>query len=494
MLLINDGAGPVAIAGVMGGVESEIFDNTHTILLECAYFQPASVRRTSKKLGLSTEASYRFERGADWDDVVTAVGRTCRLVRELAGGRIAGGLRDVYPRTIEPVRLRLERSRAERLLGVKLTDARIEEILSRLNFVLERVGDGAWDVTCPTYRADMELEADLIEEIARFYGYQNIPTTSLPSKGAGITSPVYPFQSAARQLLRGFGYCEAVNLSFAGAEEEGHFPPLDGARLEIRNPLTEDTRYMRTNLTAGLVRSARRNFNHGMSEVRLFEIGKVYLAGDKGRPVERVSLGILGSGGFAGYNWHHPVLSYDFFHLKGVVAGLLSGMRSAPFEMLPVQGVPWLDPGEASAVRVGATQVGVLGALHPALAEEYKLKQSVYVAELDFEVLSGLVFAPVRYEPLPKYPAVIRDMSIMVARGVAYGSVRAGIEALGIRELAAIDLIDIYQGEKIPADKLSMTLRFTFLDREKTLTVDRVQSFSDNLLTFLRQTYGAVLR
>ena len=494
MLLINDGNGPVAIAGVMGGLESEISGTTRSILIECAYFQPASVRRTSKKLGLSTEASYRFERGADWGDVVTAVGRTCRLVEELAGGRIAGGLKDVYPRPIDPVRIRLERSRAERLLGVQLEEARIEGILGRLNFRLERAGEGVWEVACPSYRADMELEADLVEEIARFYGYQNIPTTSLPSKAAGVPSPVSAPQNAARQLLRGFGYCEAVNLSFAGPEEEQLFPSTDGARVQIRNPLTEDTRYMRTNLAAGLVRAARRNFNYGSSEIRLFEIGKVYRAGEEARPVERVSLGILGTGGFAGFNWDHPVLDYDFFHLKGIVTGLLSGLRSARCEISPAHDVPWLNPAEAASVRLGGGIVGVFGALHPAVMEEYKFKQAVYVAELDFETLSGLIFEPVRYEPLPKYPRVERDMSIMVSREVAYGSVRAGMQSLGIPELVAIDLIDVYEGDKIPADRRSMTFRLTFLDREKTLTVDRVQSFSDNLLTFLRQTYGAVLR
>jgi phenylalanyl-tRNA synthetase beta chain len=493
MLLINDGAGPVAIAGVMGGLESEISDTTRTILIECAYFNPASVRRTSKKLGLSTEASYRFERGADWDDLVPAVGRTCQLVRELAGGRIAGGLKDVYPNSVKPVKITLSRARVEGLLGVTLSGARIEEILGRLNFSLQPAGAGLWEVTCPSYRADMELEADLIEEIARFHGYQNIPTTALPSVGAGIPSPVAAAQNAARQVLRGLGYSEAVNLSFGNDDEERLFPS-DGTRAEIRNPLTEETRYMRNGLAAGLVRSVRRNFNFGMSEARLFEIGKVYRGGRGGRPAERVSLGIVGTGSFAGFNWDHPVYDYDFFHIKGVVNALLSGMRTAAFEFVPAQGIPWLNPSAAALVRVGETQVGVLGAVHPSIAEEFKFKQPVYVAELDFEALSGLAFEPVRYEPLPRYPRVERDMSIMVSRDVSYGAVQSGIESLHIPELVAIDLIDVYEGDKIPADKVSMTFRITFLDREKTLTVDRVQSFSDNILTFLRQTYGAVLR
>jgi phenylalanyl-tRNA synthetase beta chain len=251
---------------------------------------------------------------------------------------------------------------------------------------------------------------------------------------------------------------------------------------------------MRTSLAAGLVRSARRNFNHGTSEVRLFELGKVYHAGDNGRPLERVSLGILGTGGFAGLNWRNPGQPYDLFHMKGIVAGLLTRMRSAPFEFVPVQGIAWLDPDEAASVQVGGAQVGILGALARSVSEDLKLKQAVYVAELDFEALVPFVFAPVRYEPLPKYPGAERDLSVVISRDVPYAAIRSGIETLGIPELVSVNLIDVYEGEKIPPDKVSMTLRFSFLDREKTLTVDRVQAFSDNLLTFLRQTHGAVLR
>lgn len=493
-LLINDGDGPVAIAGVMGGLDSEIKPDTRTILLECAYFNPPSIRRTAKKLGLSTEASYRFERGADWGDTIQAAARTCLLIQQVAGGEIAGSLKDVYPAKIKPVRIGLRRRKAEALLGVTLEDAFVTSTLERLNFKPAPKGKGKWQVTCPSYRADTELEADVIEEIARFYGYQNVPNTLPRYNSQGLASPVFPFENAARRILLGLGYCEAVNLSFAAENEHNQFAPGNGERVALRNPLTEDTQFLRTTLAPGLVKSARRNFNHGIGEVRLFEIGRVYSLDSQGRPLERNTLGIVGSGGFAGCNWRHSQTAYDFFHLKGAVVALLRGMRSEEAEVVPAAGVRWLNPGDAAALIVGGERAGVLGSLHPDLAEEYKLKQPVFLAEIDFEALCRKVFQPVKYEPLPKYPAAERDLSVVLPREVSYGEIRRGILGLGVSQLVSVELLDVYEGESIPAGKVSMTFRFVFLDRRKTLTVDQVQAFSDNILTFLRSSYNAELR
>ncbi len=495
MLLINDGEGPVAIAGVMGGLHSEIEDSTKVVLLECAYFKPVSIRRTSKKLGLSTEASYRFERGADWDGTVRAIARTCYLIEELAGGRVAGGVRDAYPAKLAPVEIDLDCRRAESLLGVKLTCDFVETTLSRLNFKLTRRGKGAWRVTCPTYRADMELEADLIEELARFHGYQNIPTTVPPAKSAGVASPAFQYESAARRILLGLGYSEAVNLSFASEWEHRDFPAAGGGeRIAIRNPLTEETQFMRTTLASGLIRSAKRNFNWGQYEVRLFEIGRVYGTGTNGRPCETSALGILGTGDFAARNWAHPSGEYDFYHLKGVLDALLQGMRSPSATLSPASDVPWLNPADSCVISVGGRTMGVMGSLHPDLEDKYKLKQPLFLAEIDFAELCKLAFSPVQYSALPRYPAAERDLSIVVGREVVYGTILEGIHRLGIAELAGVELIDVYSGEGIPPDKISMTLRFTFQDREKTLTVDRVQAFGDNVLRYLKDTFKAGLR
>lgn len=495
MLLINDGEGPVAIAGVMGGLHSEIEQSTNIVLLESAYFDPVSIRRTSKKLGLSTEASYRFERGADWDNTIRVIARTCHLIEEIAGGRVAGGMRDAYPAQIDPIEIELRRDRAESLLGVKLADDFVESTLRRLNFKLVRRGKGAWRVTCPTYRADMELEADLVEELARFHGYQNIPTTTPPARNAGIPSPVFRQESAVRRILLGLGFSEAVNLSFAGEAEHMDFPPQgSGDRVAVRNPLTEETQFMRTTLASGLVKSAKRNFNHDNYQVRLFELGRVYRPGSDGRPCEKATLGILATGDFADHNWAHPAGDYDFFHLKGVVTSLLEGIRSKPAELGPAPEISWLNPADASSILIDGCCIGVMGSLNPGLEEKFKLKQPVFLAEIDFAELCRRAFTSSNYEALPRYPAAERDLSILVARDTAYGTICAGIQRLGMVELVRVDLIDVYEGSKVPAGKISLTLRLTFQDREKTLTVDRVQSFSDNVLAYLKGTFGAVLR
>ncbi len=494
MLLINDGEGPIAIAGVMGGLNSEISLSTTRVLLESAYFQPASIRRTSRKLGLSTEASYRFERGADWENTIPAIARTCYLIEKFAGGRIAGSLQDVYPGKKDPVRIFLRRENATALLGVKLTGRSIESTLQRLGFQLEKRGKNAWEVVCPTGRADMELEADLIEELARFHGYQNIPETLPPSRTVGTYSPFFAVENAVRGILASHGYCEAVNLSFATESDHREFPPLQGERAAVKNPLTEDTQFMRTTLAPGLVRSAKRNLNYGQRAVRLFEIGKVYRQGFDGIPVERNTLGILGTAGFTDHNWMSEEGSYQFFHLKGVLASLLQGIRVSSFEIEPTDTIGWLNPADAAALKIDGQILGVLGSLSPSIEEKYKLKQPVYFAEIDFEGIAAYAFPPVSYSSLPKFPSVERDMSVVVSRDLTYGLMQAGITGLKISELTEMNLIDVYEGEKIPQDKISLTLRFTFQDREKTLTIDRVQDFIDTILSFLKKTYGAELR
>ena len=495
MLMINDGEEPVAIAGVMGGLNSEIASGTTRVLLEAAYFQPASIRRTSRRLGLSTEASYRFERGADWNSPVPAIARACLLIKQLAGGRVAGSLKDVYPARKEPVRIELSRRRAAALLGVEPADDFIETTLGRLGFTLEKIGDGIWTASCPTFRADMELEADLIEELARFYGYDNIPATFPPCLTAGMHSPVYALENTIREALCGYGHSEAVNLSFAAEADHLDFPALTGERAAVRNPLTEDTRYMRTTLAAGLVRAAKRNFNFSRHNVRLFEIGKTYSIGDGSVPVERNTLGILGTGGFYDLNWLNAAPDYTFYHLKGLVEGLLQRLRIRNYVIEPLtQDLAWLALEDAACIRVDGEAVGVMGTLAPELEEKYKLRQKALLAEIDLEKIAPGAFAPVTYEPLPKLPSAERDLSVVVDKTVAFQAIRAAIAGLNIAELTDIRLMDVYEGEKIPKEKVSLTLRLTFLDWEKTLTIERIQEFMNIVLAFLNANYGAELR
>jgi phenylalanyl-tRNA synthetase beta chain len=251
---------------------------------------------------------------------------------------------------------------------------------------------------------------------------------------------------------------------------------------------------MRTTLAPGLIRSAKRNFNYGRRRVHLFEIGKTYFQDDQGRPAERNSLGILSTGVFADQNWISPAAEFSFFHFKGVIAALFKDIRISSVEFEPTDASPWLNPVDAAMVRVDGVIVGVIGSLAKSLEEKYKMKQTVFLAELDFEKIGGYAFAPVRYQTLPRYPSVERDLSIVIGRDLAYGAMRDGVKKLEIAELTEIDLIDAYEGEKIPEGKVGLTLRFTYLDREKTLTVERVQSFMEAISNFLINNYGAGLR
>jgi len=494
MLLINDGEGPIAVAGVMGGFDSEITQGTTRVLLEAAYFQPASIRRTSRRLGLSTEASYRFERGADWDNLVQSIARTCYLIKQLAGGRVAGSLKDVYPLRKEPARIELRRSRIAALLGVEPTDDFVEKTLRLLGFTLEKTGEGSWTVTCPTFRTDMELEADLIEELARFYGYDNIPMTYHPVSNTGILSPIYTLENTIRETCRGYGHSEAVNLSFAAEADHLDFPPLAGERAAVRNPLTEDTRYMRATLAAGLVYAAKRNFNFSRQNARLFEIGKTYFIGEDRVPVERNALGILGTGGFFDSNWLNTEPAYTFYHLKGLVEGLLQRLKISGYVIEPIRGIAWLAPEDAARIRIGDETIGVFGTLSPELEEKLKLRYPVLLAEIDIEKIAPFAFAPVRYKPLQKLPSAERDLSVLLDRDISFKAIHAGIEGLGITALADIRLIDVYEGEKIPKGKVSLTLKFVFLDREKTLTMEQIQEFMNTILTFLTGNFAAELR
>jgi phenylalanyl-tRNA synthetase beta chain len=293
--------------------------------------------------------------------------------------------------------------------------------------------------------------------------------------------------------MAGQGYNEAINLSFAGETDHLEFPPLQRECAAVRNPLTEDTQFMRTTLAAGLVKSAKRNFNYGQRLVRLFELGKVYCVGRDGAPIEKNVLGILGTGGFTNQNWKNPSASYDFFHLKGALSLLLQGLRIPSFEFEPAE-IAWLNSSEAALLKIGGEIAGVFGLLAASLEEKNKLKQPVYLAEIEFECIARHAFSSPSYDPLPRYPSAERDMSIVVSRDLAFQTIHSGISRLGISELAQIQLIDVFEGEKIPEGKVSLTLRLTFLDREKTLTVDRVQDFIDTILLFIQKTYGAGLR
>jgi len=301
-------------------------------------------------------------------------------------------------------------------------------------------------------------------------------------------------EQAARNIMRGLGFSEIMSLSFAGVQDYRRFPLSDGLPLEIRNPLTEETQFLRASLAPGLVKAVKHNFNYNQRQVRIFEIAKIFRRSADGAVSERNALAMIGTGGGTGRNWRNPGAEYDFYHLKGTVMALLAGLRCAPPEVVPAPAPSWLNAASSAALMVDGKCLGVLGAMHPSLEEDFKLKQTVYIAEIDFQGLCPYLFSPIQFKPLPRFPSVERDLSIVVSREVSYGALRLAILGLGIGELAALELMDVYEGDQIPAGKVGITLRMTFLDREGTLVVDRVQSFSDTIIGLLQNSFGAELR
>ncbi len=496
MLVIADAERPVAVAGVMGGAESEISHGTWRVLLESAYFDPISVRRTAKKLGLSTEASYRFERGADIEATVKAIARAAQLICEIAGGRASGDLTDVYPRPrkAKPITLRYERTRG--LIGAEVNKTFVEEILRRLEFEAHEARRGVWRVLAPSHRVDIELEADLIEEVARHYGYDRVPA-SLP---AGTAVGRFPHdrraEDSVREALRGLGYSEAVSLSMVSADEEKLFRPPSGEPIEplsIANPISEVDSTLRTSLLPGLLRAAERNFNHDVRNVRLYELGKVYFS-ENGEPCEAKSLGLILTGDVTDLGWQEKPQPVNFFHLKGALEGLFRRLGIEGIEFQPARDIPFLHPHVAAAISRRGLAIGRLGRLHPELEEKYKFKQPVFLAEVDIERLLPISHPEKLFERPSRFPATYRDVSFLVDNSVEYSKIERAILSAGIGEIVEVKPFDLYRGAGVPEGKKSLSLRLKYQGRERTLTQEEIAELHARVIELLRENFGAQLR
>jgi phenylalanyl-tRNA synthetase beta chain len=494
MLVIADAQRPVAVAGVMGGGDSEVGASTKTVVFESAYFNPLSVRRTSKKLGLKTEASMRFERGADPHLPVTAMWRAFELLESTGAGRRRGTIADACrtPFGIEPVTLILHRSRIKGLLGVDVPNADVERILGSLGFSLVRVDDG-WRVSVPTRRVDVVREIDLLEEIARHYGFDAIPST-FPALHAPAP-PVDPRITRARQLravMTGAGFSEAVTFGFMRERDAAPFAPA-GDLVPIANPLSESFAVLRPSALPGLIDAVahNRNTNRERRDVRLFEVGARFSRASG----ERRSIACAWTGSIGGEHWSGGERAVDFFDMKGVVERIAQALR---LQLRTEPGrEPWLVPGRSASLTASGTPIGSLGQLVPELAEVHQLPQgeTVYVAEIDLDAAETIAATgDVQVEPLARFPSVTRDISILVDDTLAADSVRATIVRAAPPTLRRIVEFDRYQGKGIPDGRISLSLRLTFRSSDRTLTDAEVQSAMDAVLAALRDAHGAVQR
>ncbi|MBV9926687.1 MAG: phenylalanine--tRNA ligase subunit beta [Acidobacteria bacterium] len=514
MLVIADAARAVAVAGVMGGEETEISDATADVLIESAYFDPQSVRRTSKLLGLQTEASYRFERGVDYEGVRRAQDRCVALICELAGGTATEDAIDVYPKRITPPTVRLRPRRVEELTGLKVSAEESRRILDSLGFepAAGEVEDGELTFGVPTWRTDVRIEEDLVEEVARVYGYDKIGEALPPSPVTGEYLVGDRRRRAARQVLTAAGSNEAVSISFieesSGVDETGAsrfelLPGLqqvegEGAWVALSNPIIEGARLMRPSLLPGLLEATRHNFNHGTRDVRLFETGRVFAAsagsdgGGESRPVEVESFALLVTGE-ALEDGKAAGRPSDFFDLKGALEAAADAMRVGALEF-ETASVRHLREGQAARVRVGGREVGNAGRLSEELAARYKFRQPVYVAEVSLSELLAVGERPARYTPLPRYPGVSRDVSLVADRRVAFGEMRRTILSLGIEECRGVALVDVYEGANMPEGKRSLTLRVEYRADDRTLRDEEVDAMHARVVAALEGEFGAQLR
>jgi phenylalanyl-tRNA synthetase beta chain len=507
MCVVADATRAVGIGGVMGGADTEISFSTRNILIECAWFDAIAVRRTSKALGLRTEASYRFERGADPEMAELASRRAAEMIQQLGGGEILAGVVDVYPRLEPPRKIELSRKELLRAMGADVPDGEIEDILGALGFHPVRVDSNrgsagsimaVWECRQPSWRHDVTRGIDLVEEVARHYGYDKFPSRLPPAKVPARRLPHAEAQDRLMERIVALGYQEIVEIPLVNSERNELFRSEKLTPAVIANPLAEDASVMRSTGIVSMAGALEWNLNHGQRNLRLFEIGKTYELRD-GEPVETPVLTIGATGLARKKTIYEPAREYGFADLKGDLDRL--GELAGGFGWLS-GGPAWLAGARAAQISLAqghghAASLGVAGQIARRVADQLKFRQDVYVAELRLEpLLSGIeaARATARFKPLPRFPAVERDFSLVLADDITFAQVAETIRALGIPELQSIEAADLFRGGQIPAEKYSLMIRVTFQSAQATLTDAQLADYSARIVVALQQKLSATLR
>jgi phenylalanyl-tRNA synthetase beta chain len=491
MLVITDDSRPQAVAGVMGGAHAEVSPSTTRVALESAYFKPASVRQTSKRLGLKTEASFRFERGADINAPVAALERAIALLDRLGAGRIRGAAIDRYPVAREPVCVHLRRARVSRLLGVDVPDGEVERILRRLGFWPAAAGEG-WDVLVPTFRVDIGREVDLIEEVGRHFGFDKLPATFPPMQApAAPSDPRIARDRLVRRVMTAAGLSEAVTFGFIEAKAAEPF--ASGSLIPVKNPLSAKFDTLRPSLLPGLIDAVIHNRRHGRDDVALFEIGTRFSTAGETRGV-----GVAWQGSASPPHWSTAAREVDFFDVKGLAEQVCRVLDIDP-QFEPIE-APFLVAGQAAAIVTGSVRLGSVGHLEPSIAESRGAPRAdtIFALELDLDAIAAARRTRVdAVGPLPRYPFVVRDLSIVVDDALPAAIIRGTIQAASAgapAPLVEIGIFDRYRGTGVPEGSISLSLRLTFQAADRTLTDAEVQQSFDTILGALVHTHGAVQR
>lgn len=507
-LVIADRKKPIAIAGIIGGLASEVRPSTRCVLIESAHFDPIRIRRSSQELGLHTPSSHRFEREPDPAGTIMALNRCIQLIKSLFEGEVVRGVIDICAVPFEPIRLSFDPRKVNRILGTRLSAKQIGEFLTRLGFGVglkakpRKIpkGDerGKVEVRVPTFRRDIARQIDLIEEIARVYGYSQIPTTiPLVRVAPAQRNLDQSISERAKEILIGCGLNEVINYSFISSYDLDRINLSKNSRLrqvvKLRNPIREGQDMMRTTLIPGLLRVLAHNLNRGNLSVKIFELGKVFLSkGSHILPHERKVLGglILGP---RGEGFWAKLGDVDLYDLKGIVEELLEGLAVPSWQILPVL-CSFLLPGSAARILAGSTRLGVLGKVHPGVASSYGIDRSAYIFELDFDRLAKLASSKRTYHSLDRYPSVSRDISFLCSVDVSSRQIGDLISRVGGGLVKEATIFDVYRGEGIPEGKRSLAYSVTYRSEDGTLTNREVSVLHEKICQRLVEDLGAEIR
>ncbi len=509
MLLIMDRERPIAIAGVMGGENTEVTSDTRNILLESAYFSPSSVRRTSRALNLRTDASYRFERGTDIEGLVMALNRAAQLISELAGGSVLEKI-DVYPDVYIYQTIDLSTKKLNSVLGTGLRTDYIADTLKRLNLTIEGVGEDM-KVTPPTYRRDIRRDIDLIEEVARLYGYDRILTTLPAGRMLPLKSSERAIVQRIKDIVRGCGYTEVINYSFLDpvSLDTLHLPEADRRMRLIRilNPLRKEEEALRTTLVPALIDNLILNIRRAQKDIRLFEVSKVFFSTkdemSTGSPKNLSPSGVkevltLAGILFKGEQhllWKNNV--GEFFRLKGCIESIFFDLKITDYSFQTVSGnhvEPFLHPNKSARVAVAGEFIGYLGILHPDIEESMGVDGEIAIFEIDMDRLTALCPKQIKYRAIPRYPSVDRDVAVVVDDTLPAIEIEKAIRAFPASIIESVRLFDVYKGANILEGKKSLAFSICYRADNRTLTAEEVDDLHMKIAGYLKKTFGAWLR
>ncbi len=479
-LVIADAERPVALAGVMGGEASAIRETTKSVLLESAWFDPLSIRRTAKAQLLHTEASHRFERGADIEMAPKALDRAAELIAQLASGEILRGMVDVYPQPLRREKIELGRSEIARLLGTEIPWEDAERILRALEFVVHRRGTEGWGVTPPSFRLDVTREVDVIEEVARQYGYDRLPARLEPAAPRPGGHPIRERELLLSRTLVSLGYREIITSSMVDPEENARFSAAQSVVLE--NPLSQQASALRTSAIPSMLAALRWNLDRDHEDLRFFEMGKVYSMAQNGKPAERRALTLGLTGHRRPATVHDAVKALDFFDLKGDLEVLFAGFGE--FRFRSRDGTTYEKDLQGEYLS-GKDAVATFGQLARNLAREYKLRCPVWLAEIDLERLLESPLRPKAFRNFSKFPSVERDFSLVVPAETSYGQIREAIARAGLPEIFSFSPVELFRAGSLDKDRYSLLLRVTFQSDDRTLSGSEIASAGEKILETL---------